>query len=326
MMRAAYYRRQGPAGEVLEVGERPIPELAPDEVLVRVALSGVNPGEIKKRAGWLGSQMPYPLVIPQSDAAGRIEVVGSAVDPARRGQRVWVHHAQSYRPFGTAAELTAVPSRAAVALPDDVPDEIGACLGIPGITAHRAVHVAGDVAGRTVLVHGALGAVGSLAAQLARDAGARVIATVRRGDQVGLVDPRVATRVIALDEADAAERIREAGDGGVDRIIEVSLSDNVDLDAEVARRGTTIAVYGTREDRTGIPLWPLLFDNVSIHLLGSDDFPVEAVDAAADDLTAAASGLRIPIRTVLPLERIAAAHEAVEAGGIGRVLVDLREG
>jgi NADPH2:quinone reductase len=134
------------------------------------AFSGVNPGDTKKRRGWLGSVTPYPRVIPHSDGAGVIDAIGEQVDPAGLGQRVWVYGAQSYRPFGTAAQLTVVPTRLAVDLPDTVSDEVGACLGIPGITAHRAVFGDGSVTGQTVLVHGILGGVGTVAAQLLADA------------------------------------------------------------------------------------------------------------------------------------------------------------
>src|SRR5512133_503789 len=167
MMLAIWYDRQGPAGEVLQFGELPDPEPGPGEVRVRLSYSGVNPGDTKKRRGWLGSTMPFPRVIPHSDGAGVIESVGAGLDAARVGQRVWVFGAQSYRPFGTAAQLTVVPSGQAVDLPEEVSDEIGACLGIPGITAHRAVFGDGPVTNQTILVHGVLGGVGALAAQMA---------------------------------------------------------------------------------------------------------------------------------------------------------------
>ncbi len=138
-MHAVWYDRKGPAGEVLEVGELPTPEPGPGEVRVRLTFSGINPGDTKKRSAWLDSPMPYPRVIPHSDGAGVIDAVGAGVDATRVGRRVWVYDAQSYRPFGTAAQFTVVPDRTAVELPDNVPDELGACLGIPGITAHRAV-------------------------------------------------------------------------------------------------------------------------------------------------------------------------------------------
>src|SRR5438270_9265086 len=177
-MLAAWYERPGPAAEVLQVGEMAEPEPGPGEVRVRVALSAVNPGDTKKRGDWLGYGMQFPRIVPHSDGSGVIDAVGQGVDRSRIGQRVWVYGAQSYRAFGTAAELTVVPAEQAVQLPSEVGDDVGACLGIPGITAHRAVFGDGAVAGKTVLVQGVLGAVGSVAAQLARRRGATVIGTV----------------------------------------------------------------------------------------------------------------------------------------------------
>jgi NADPH:quinone reductase len=322
-VRAVWYDRQGPAREVLQVGELPAPEPGPGEVRVRVTRSGVNPGDTKKRRGWLGSEMPFPRVIPHSDGAGVVESVGEGVDPARAGQRVWVFGAQSYRPFGTAAQLTVVPVQQAVFLPDNVSDEVGACLGIPGVTAHRAVFADGPVGGLTVLVHGVLGGVGALAAQLARWGGATVIGTVRqRGDLERVVNPAVA-HVVALDEPDPAGAIRAHAGGGVDRIVEVAFSDNVDLDATVAKNQTIIAAYASREDRPGFPFWPMLFDNMTIRLLGSDDFPAAAKQQAAADLTAAArdGALSISIEDPLPLEQATQAHDRVDGGDRGRILL-----
>src|SRR6476660_2754394 len=213
-VRAVWYDRQGLASEVLQVGELPDPEPEPGEVRVRVRYSGVNPGDTKKRRGWLGPSMPYPRVIPHSDGAGVIDAVGSGVVRSRVGRRVWVYGAQSYRPFGTAAQYTVVPEQLAVDLPDDMPDDIGACLGIPGITAHRAVFGDGPVAGATVLVHGVLGAVGSMAAQLAAWNGATVIGTVRRSSDIEHVDDAV-RHPVALDDADAVSAIRRVASDGV---------------------------------------------------------------------------------------------------------------
>ncbi|PBC94141.1 NADPH2:quinone reductase [Streptomyces sp. OV198] len=324
-MLASWYDEQGPASAVLGVGELPDPEPGPGEVRVRVTVSGVNPGDTKKRRGWLGSSMPYPRVIPHSDAAGVVDAVGDGVDARRVGQRVWVHGAQSYRPFGTAAQYTVVPEDLAVRLPDHLGDELGASLGIPGITAHRTVFGDGPVDGRTVLVHGVLGGVGSLAAQLARWGGATVLATVRRGDDLDRVDPAVVSHAVALDSADPAAAIRTYTPQGVDRIIEVALSDNADLDTAVAATDAVIAAYATRADRTEIPFWPLLFKNVTLRLLGSDDFPAEARRQAARDLTAAAAvgALTVDVGDRYPLEDIAKAHDRVDAGGRGRVLVTI---
>ncbi|MFD3584851.1 NADPH:quinone reductase [Streptomyces sp. NPDC058683] len=322
-MLASWYDEQGPAAGVLRVGELPDPVPGPGEVRVRVTVSGVSPGDTKKRRGWLGSAMPYPRVIPHSDAAGVVDAVGEGGDGRRVGQRVWVYGAQSYRPFGTAAQYTVVPGHQAVPLPGHLTDELGAGLGIPGITAHRAVFADGPVDGRLVLVHGVLGGVGSLAAQLARWAGATVLATVRRGADLGRVDTAVVSHAVALDQEDPAAAIRGHAPRGVDRIIEVALSDNADLDSAVVADNAVICAYATRDDRTQIPFWPLLFSNVTLRLVGSDDFPAEAKRQAARDLTAAAAvgALTVGVGDRYPLEDIAQAHDRVDAGGRGRVLV-----
>jgi NADPH:quinone reductase len=321
---AAWYDRQGPASEVLQVGEMNAPEPSPGDVLVRVNLSGVNPGDTKKRGDWVGYGMPYLRIVPHSDGSGVLDAVREDVDSSRVGRRVWVYGAQSYRPFGTAAQLTAVPAEQAVELPDEVSDELGACLGIPGITAHRAVFADGPVTGKTVLVQGVLGAVGSIAAQLARWGGATVIGTVTRERDLDLVNPAVAHRV-ALDRPDAVDAIRVNAPEGVDRIIEVAFSDNADLDAAVAANDAVIAAYATRHDRPEIPFWPMLFANLTIRLLGSDDFPAAAKHQAAADLTTAAreGAISIPIGDPLPLEQIAKAHDRVDAGPRQRVLVEV---
>ncbi|HEY0933777.1 MAG TPA: NADPH:quinone reductase [Trebonia sp.] len=291
-MRAVWYDRQGPADEVFQVGELPDVQPGPGEVRVRLRFSGINPGDTKKRRGWLGSDMPFPRVIPHSDGAGVIDAVGEGADPARLGRRAWVFGAQSYRPFGTAAQWTAVPEHLAVDLPDEVPDQVGACLGIPGITAHRAVFADGPVSGLTVLVHGVLGGVGSLAAQLAGWGGATFIVTVRRNSDLPQAANPTALPIVALDQPDPATAIRDLASGGV-------------------------------EDRPGFPFWPLLFDNVTIRLLGSDDFPDRARQEAAADLTTAAraGALAIPVGTALPLEQAATAHDLVDSGTHERVIL-----
>lgn len=325
-MRAAWYERQGPAEDVLQVGDMPLTEPAAGQVRVRLTFSGVNTGDVKKRQGWLGFAMPYPRVVPHSDGAGVIDAVGSGVDQARLGQRVWVYGAQSYRPFGTAAQATVVPEWQAVGLPDGVSDELGASLGIPGITAHRAVFADGPVSGRVVLVHGVLGAVGRLAAELAHWGGATVIGTVRRATDLANVPGEGVRHVVALDAADPAAGIRAVASDGVDRIIEVALSANIDLDAEVVGQGAVIVAYASPAERPSLPFWPLLFANATLRLLGSDDFPTDAKQQAARDLTeAAATGhLHVPVAATYPLHEIAAAHQAVESGRpAGRILLTL---
>jgi NADPH:quinone reductase len=321
---AAWYDRQGPAAEVLQVGELPTPEPGPGEVRVRVTLSGINPGDTKKRSGWQGTLMSFPRIIPHSDGAGVIDAVGDGVDTNLVGQRVWTYGAQSYRPFGTAAQWTCVPQRQAVPLPDGVSDEIGACLGIPGITAHRAVFSDGSISGKTVLVHGVLGSVSSLAAQLAHWGGATVIGTVVHTGDLERVDTGVVSHPVALDTTDPAAAIRAHAPNGVDRIVEVGLSDNVDLDAAVVANDAVISAYASRADRPELPFWPMLFANVTLRLLGSDDFSAEAKQQAGTDLTKAADAgaLNIPVASPHPLVEIAAAHEHVDKGPRnGRVLL-----
>jgi NADPH:quinone reductase len=322
---ASWYDRQGPAAEVLQVGELPDPQPAAGEVRVQLAVSGVNPGDTKKRSGWLGNPMAFPRVIPHSDGAGVIDAVGSGVEEGRIGQRVWVYGAQSYRPFGTAAQLAVVPDHQAVELPPDVSDEVGASLGIPGITAHRAVFSDGPVAGKTVLVHGVLGAVGSMAAQLARWGGASVLGTVRCTSDLGLIDTAVMDVAVALDQEDAATTIRETAPAGIHRVVEVSLSDNAELDAAVVANDAVIAAYGSNTERPSLPFWTLLFANVTLRLLGSDDFSRETQQQAAQDLSAAAAtgDLKLAIAARYWLSEIARSHELVEGGVRGRVLLDI---
>src|SRR3954452_327979 len=195
-MMAAWYERQGDAREVLVVGQMPDPAPRVAEVRIRVAASGINPGDVKKRQDAFGVGMPFPRVIPHSDGAGVVDEVGEGVAASRVGERVWCFGAQSYRPFGTAAEYVVVPAVQAVHLPDSISFEQGACLGIPGITAHRAVHVAGPVEGRVVLVQGGGGAVGQCAVALATRAGASVIATVRSERDKSMARRAGAHRVI----------------------------------------------------------------------------------------------------------------------------------
>jgi NADPH:quinone reductase len=321
-MRAAWYDKQGPAAEVLHVGEMPVPQPAKGELRVRVHASGIHVGDIGKRQGWWGSTMPYPRVVPHGDGAGVVDAVGEGVDVNRVGQRVWVYLAQSYRPFGTAAEYTVVPAAHAVPLPDDVPFTQAAGLGIPGITGHRAVFADGPVTGRRVLVTGALGAVGRAAVAVARRGGATVIATVRHPDQVEAALATGAHHVVDVSSEDLVEAVGEP----VDRIAELAFDRNVELDEKLLAYGGVIATYATTEAEPRIPYWPLAFKNITVRFLSNDDFPSDANDLAARDLTAAlaAGDLRYPIAAELPLDEIVRAHELVEnSATAGRVVLVL---
>src|SRR6516225_2444848 len=243
-MRAAWYEKQGPARDVLVVGEMAEPHPGAGEVRIRVAASGINPGDIKKRQDSFGLGMPYPRVIPHSDGAGTVDKVGEGISSQWVGRRVWCYGAQSYRPFGTAAEFTVVPLDHVALLPENVSPEEGACLGIPGITAHRAVHVGGDVAGRTVLVQGAGGAVGMCAVALARHGGARVMGTVRSSSEEPAARTAGAHEALLNDQGLVAG-VKALAPDGIDHIVEVAFGANIDADVEMLKMGGSIGAYAT---------------------------------------------------------------------------------
>ena len=322
-MNAAWYEKQGAAREVLMVGEMPDPIPDAGEVRIRIAASGINPGDVKKRQDTFGVGMPYPRVIPHSDGAGRVDQLGAGVPSEWMGRSVWCYGAQSYRPFGTAAEFTVVPVDKVAPLPGSVAMEQGACLGIPGITAHRAVHVAGPVNGRSVLVQGAAGSVGACAVQLARFAGARVIGTVRSSSDEATAKNAGAHEVIVGDK-ELTSRVRALAPDGIDHIVEVAFGANIEADVELLNQGGSIAGYATDNAAPKIPFWQMVFKNIRVFFLGSDDFPKEAKSQATRDLNAAleAGWPGFDIGERIPLADIARAHELVEHPvGRGRVVV-----
>ena len=320
-MRAASYDRYGPAAEVLQVRdvERPVP--GPGEVLVRVAFSGVNPTDCKSRSG----ATPRPIdgfQIPHHDGAGVIEAVGGGVDPARAGQRVWLWFAAAGRRWGTAAEWTVVPEDQAVPLPDGASLELGASLGVPAMTAHWCVFADGPVTGKTVLVAGGAGAVGHFAIELAARAGARVVATASGPQKAELARKAGAAHVVNYRDADAADQIRAAA-GQTDRVIEVALGANLALDLAVAKPGSMIVTYAAEPADPVLPVRACMTANVTLRFILLYGVPRPALRQAAADITAALADGAL---TELPVHRygladIVAAHEAAEAGPLGKVLV-----
>jgi NADPH2:quinone reductase len=324
-MKSAWYEKQGSAREVLVVGEMPDPVPAAGEVRIRIVASGINPGDIKKRQDSFRSGMPYPRVIPHSDGAGRVDQLGAGVASEWLGRSVWCYGAQSYRPFGTAAEFTVVPVDQVALLPEGAEMEQGACIGIPGITAHRAVHVGGPVNGRTVVVQGAAGSVGACAIQLARRAGARVIGTVRSPSDEVTARSAGAHEVLVSDK-ELSSRVKALAPDGIDHIVEVAFGANIRTDVELLKMGGSIASYATDNAAPTIPFWQMVFNNIRVFFLGSDDFPKEAKMEAARDLSAAlAAGWQgFEIAERVPLADIARAHELVERPvRSGRVVVVL---
>lgn len=316
MMQAAWYERNGAAREVLVVGELPAPEPGRGEVRVRIAWSGVNPSDVKSRGG---RAMPFPRVIPHSDGAGVIDAVGDGVPESRVGERVWVWNAAWGRPDGTAAEYVVLPAEQAVALPSSVTDlAIGACLGIPALTAYHAVHVDRGVRGRSVLVAGGAGAVGHYAVQMARLGGAgRVIATVSGAEKAELARAAGADVVINYRTEDVAARVQEAtGGAGVERIIEVDFAANITLDLSILQQDGDVVVYGSGKPEIPVPFGPMIRKNVRAIFFIVYNLPGDVRREAEAELTAmlARGELTHNIAERLPLARIAEAHELVEQG------------
>jgi NADPH2:quinone reductase len=324
-MKAAWYEHQGSARDVLVAGEMDAPTPGEGEVRIRIEASGINPGDVKKRQDAFGVGMPFPRIVPHSDGAGTVDAVGAGVPDSWIGQRVWCYGAQTYRPFGTAAEYTVVPLHQAVRLPAAASMEQGACLGIPGISAYRAVQLAGRLAGKTVLVQGGAGAVGACAVQLAHRAGARVIATCRAKRSMDIPAENGADHVLLMNDA-LVRSVQAIAPDGIDHIVEVAFGENIGLDLELLAVGGSIAAYATHAATPQIPFWELLFKNISIHLVGSDDVPadikVDAAHALNGALESGWTGLRIAER--FALDDIICAHEDVERRRLnGRVLLRL---
>jgi len=324
-MLAVTFEQTGPA-ELLRLREVAPPEPGPGEVRVRVRVSGVNPSDWKTRSGALGRELPGPFQIPNQDGAGAIDGVGEGVDAARIGQRVWLYFAAWQRPWGTAAQWTVVPAERAVRLPDGASDELGASLGIPALTAHRCLFTDGPIEGRTVLVAGGAGAVGHAAIELARWAGARVVTTVSGAEKAAIARAAGADAVVDYRASDAVERVRAAAPQGVDRIVEVSLARNVELDLEVAAPYAVISSYASSGgDEAAVPIRRAMLANQLLRFVFLYTMPAEALRAAVAGVSDA---VRAGALSTLPLHRFAlaetaAAHDAVQAGAVGKVVIDV---
>lgn len=332
-MRAACYERTGSAREVLEVRDLPEPTPAPGEVRVRVHVSGVNPTDWKSRS--YGPPLPWPLQVPHHDGAGVIDAVGEGVPVSRVGERVWVMLAALERPGGTAAEATCVPSEHAVPLPDGVSFERGAGLGIPYVTAHGCLVIAarprsgrlepGSLAGRSVLVRGGAGAVGNAAVQIAVRAGADVVATAGSAEKAEIA--RAAGAGLVLDHRSPAhgDELAAAAGRGFDAVVEVALTSNLDADLAALAPHGAIVDYATEKADPVVPVRRLMGLNASLHFVLVYGFGPAMLAAAAADITdLLAEGAPAPLpRHRFPLEAVADAHESVERGVLGKVLVEV---
>jgi NADPH:quinone reductase len=324
-MKAAWYERNGAARDVLIVGDLPDPKPARGEVLVKLKVSGVNPSDVKSRAG---RPLAGAKVVPQSDGSGVIAAVGGDVPEARIGERVWLWNGQWQRAFGTAAELIALPAEQAVPLPKSVDFAAGACLGIPGLTAMHAVNLHMPVAGKTLLVTGGASAVGHYATQIATLRGARVIATASaaRADHARSAG---ATQVIDYKAETVARRMLDLTDGkGADGIIDMDFSTTAPLLAQgiLAPHGKHVSYGSNIRGDQAVPFGDLLFKSLTLQFFLVYELKPEERQAALEDLKALLEkgALSHTIGARFPLAGIASAHEAVEAGRVlGNVVLDI---
>jgi NADPH2:quinone reductase len=322
-MLAARYATAGPDAGALEVVELPRPRPEPGQVLVRLAVAGVNPTDWKSRRRG-GTTAGFDAVVPGQDAAGEIVSVGAGVDPSRVGERVWIFEGQWQRAQGTAAQWIAIDASRAVALPDGISLDLAAGLGIPAMTAHRCLFADGPVDGEAVLVHGGAGAVGHAAIELARHGGARVAATVSSPEKAELASAAGAELVVNYREADVAAAVREWAPNGVVRVVDVDVAANFDADAKVVAANGAIVSYAVRPEPVVLGR-ELMVNNVVVRFVLVYSMPEEAKRAAVaaiDDALRAGALTPLP-STRFQLAEIAAAHDAVENGAVGKVLVDL---
>ncbi len=325
-MRAAYYERNGAARDVLSVSDVDTPQPGPGEVRVRLRTSGVNPSDVKAREGRT-RKIGFPRVIPHSDGAGDIDMVGEGVPAARKGERVWIWNAQWKRAFGTSAEYVVLPSAMAAPLPLSASYEAGACLGVPAMTAYHAVAVSGVTAGSKVLITGGAGSVGHYAIQFAKARGATILTTVSSDAKADLARQAGAEHTIDYKRENVGERIMALTfKTGVDAVIEMDLAANAKFYPGWLRPRGHAVVYGTGSAEAAIPAQPLLVNAMKIEFIY-----VYELSAPERTATIAAINRMIENKTLinnvalkLPLDDIAAAHEAVEQGKtMGNVVVTL---
>jgi len=325
-MRAAFYSQQGPAHEVLRVGEQPTPEAAPGEVRVKLRTSGVNPSDWKVRRGGFGRQLGAPLIIPHSDGAGDIDAVGPLVSN-RLGERVWVWNGQWKRPHGTAAQYIVLPQAQAVHLPGTVDYAAGACLGIPALTAIQAVRLARIAPGAVLLIAGGAGAVAHYAIQIAKLQGARVIATVSNAEKAAHAKRAGADDIINYRSENVAEHVQILTDArGVDGVIEMDLNVNARLYSSILRAHATVVVYGTSANETTLPGFWLMQNSINLQFFLVYELGVADRAAGLAELGHLLDEGRLchSIARRMPLEDIAAAHESLERGEvIGNVVLDI---
>ena len=325
-MRAAIYKSTGPAAEVLKVEELPTPQPGVGEVRVKLAFSGANPSDVKSRSGASNRGWNFPVTIPHSDGAGVIDAVGAGVDAGFAGRRVWVYNGQWERAFGTAAQYITLPAAQAVALPESVSFEAGASIGIPLMTAFHAVAASGSLIGRTVIVAGAAGSVGHYATQLAKIAGARVIALISSEAKAAIAREAGAHATVNYREEDVAARIKALTDGrGASCIIDLDAAGNGKHYAAWLEFGGKAVIYGSNAKDVSVPFGPMISNFVSMYFFIVYRLPVQQMRETIEGVTQLlkAGLLTHPEPAIYALDDIAAAHQRIEAGANAKVLIRL---
>jgi len=325
-MKAIAYTQTGPAAEVLKLIDLPTPEPGPGQVRVRLRWSGVNPSDVKSRAGLRTKTLAFPQIVPHSDGAGEIDAVGGGVPHSRVSQSVWVWNAAWQRAHGTAAQWVVLPAAQAVALPAGVAGDAAACLGIPALTALHAVLMADGVAGKRVLVAGGAGAVGHYAVQFARKLGAaQVVATVSSEVKAQLALSAGADATIDYKREDVAARAAALTEkAGFDRIIEVDAAANMALDLNLLAPGGDVALYGSGAAEIALPFFPAIVRNATLRGFIVYNLAAGDRERALRTLSPllARGELQHQIAERLPLAECARAHEIVESGrAIGNVVL-----
>jgi len=330
-MRAAYYEQNGSAREVLRVAEVETPQAGPGEVRVKLSHSGVNPSDVKSRQG-ATRKIAWPRLIPHSDGAGVIDQLGDGIAKSRLGERVWVWNGQWKRASGTAAEYIVLPAAQAVKLPDKVSLEAGACLGIPAMTAIHAVALAAADKGSTLLIAGGAGSVSQYAIQFAKALGATVLTTISSPEKALAAREAGADHAIDYRREDVGERVMElTGKRGVDAVIEMDLAANAKLIPFVLRPKGSVIVYGTGAPMVSLPAFFCLTQSIRVQFFLVYELDTNERERAVSAITRALEQSSLSIgklinRVATPtyaLADTAAAHEAVERGTIGNVIVTM---
>ena len=324
-MKAAWYTKIGEAKDVLKVGELDDPIPVAGEVLVKVKASGINPSDVKTRAGARG-ELQFPRVIPHSDGSGKIIDVGEGVDKNRIGEKVWIWNGAFGRANGTCAELISLPEFQAVKINNEVSYESAACMGIPASTAYYGVLANGPVKNKTVLISGGAGAVGFYGIQLAKLSGANVITTISNDEKAKVASDAGADKIINYKNENVLEEIMEyTNKDGVDRIFEVEFGGNLPINEKIIKSNGVIATYGSMaEKEPKLPFYNLMFKGVKI-----DTFLIYSIEKKdREEILNGLSellnqnSLKHMISKTYSIDEVIDAHEAMESGAVvGNIVI-----